>query len=456
MSTIIGAAYRVTEDIQLDYRVDAEAPYRTSLAVPKGAEWRAISCEGPLFCFQFLKMGLLPKNTIPLYLDEASFSSLVHYSTLREESNMNFETTKDFTADMARNAMRTNKQQEIMQIITRLISGIKEQIKRNFTYLHDSVENEYVEEVVNHFRERKFNVEVKKNPPIWNITIDWKEEAMDRKSYDQALTEDADDLTSDSTPCCASYLDGIEQINNAFMLSTLHHGAPYTAPPFRFCPWCGKKVKQQTKETPAETDLRCAPAIGDLVQRYVDEIAEFQRQYDAVPSYTTNPLDCLCGEFNPRIQAQLEELALWVPSTEYDVEWIDDSARKSPKEKRFTLKQYLDALDHVNDVQDDASINHYVPQTAPLGGLDETEFPPQKTYLWRQGTAYWGDCKVRVSEFRTLKKRVCRIVTPMDTTPWPPFVVMAPALEMPTSMSVNMPKTISSITTSTNTFTYVK
>ena len=39
---------------------------------------------------------------------------------------------------------------------------------------------------------------------------------------------------------CDDWEPGVEQIAAAQMLSDMHHGAPYTAKYFMFCPWCGE------------------------------------------------------------------------------------------------------------------------------------------------------------------------------------------------------------------------
>jgi len=47
----------------------------------------------------------------------------------------------------------------------------------------------------------------------------------------------------DSAFKCPGWEKGMEQIGAAQMFCSVHLGAPkYTAPAFKFCPWCGKKV----------------------------------------------------------------------------------------------------------------------------------------------------------------------------------------------------------------------
>jgi hypothetical protein len=45
--------------------------------------------------------------------------------------------------------------------------------------------------------------------------------------------------------CCEEWEKGVKEINGAFAMSTIHHGAPYASAPFRFCPWCGKPIVQE-------------------------------------------------------------------------------------------------------------------------------------------------------------------------------------------------------------------
>jgi hypothetical protein len=43
---------------------------------------------------------------------------------------------------------------------------------------------------------------------------------------------------------CKEYEIGIKQIVGAQLNSDNHHGAPYTANKFKFCPWCGERLEE--------------------------------------------------------------------------------------------------------------------------------------------------------------------------------------------------------------------
>ena len=44
-----------------------------------------------------------------------------------------------------------------------------------------------------------------------------------------------------TAPCCPDWRPGIDKINAVIYFAGIHHGS-YDGKPFRFCPWCGKKV----------------------------------------------------------------------------------------------------------------------------------------------------------------------------------------------------------------------
>ena len=49
-------------------------------------------------------------------------------------------------------------------------------------------------------------------------------------------------------PCdCEDYKEGLTQIKNAQTLLYLTKGIKYTAPKFRYCPWCGKKLEEKIR-----------------------------------------------------------------------------------------------------------------------------------------------------------------------------------------------------------------
>lgn len=45
---------------------------------------------------------------------------------------------------------------------------------------------------------------------------------------------------------CGYWEDGIKQINSHITMSAFRFAGPkkYTAPKFRFCPWCGRALKE--------------------------------------------------------------------------------------------------------------------------------------------------------------------------------------------------------------------
>jgi hypothetical protein len=46
---------------------------------------------------------------------------------------------------------------------------------------------------------------------------------------------------------CQDYIKGIAQINWAISLAW-SHGINYSAKPFEYCPWCGKKLEEKEEE----------------------------------------------------------------------------------------------------------------------------------------------------------------------------------------------------------------
>lgn len=43
---------------------------------------------------------------------------------------------------------------------------------------------------------------------------------------------------------CNEYEIGIKQIVAAQLHSNNHHGTPYTAKKFKYCPWCGNRLEE--------------------------------------------------------------------------------------------------------------------------------------------------------------------------------------------------------------------
>lgn len=46
---------------------------------------------------------------------------------------------------------------------------------------------------------------------------------------------------STARTCCEDWNLGVNQINGAFQMSTVHHGQEYLGKPFNYCPWCGEQ-----------------------------------------------------------------------------------------------------------------------------------------------------------------------------------------------------------------------
>ena len=47
-------------------------------------------------------------------------------------------------------------------------------------------------------------------------------------------------------PCCKDWQPNCDKINGAITMNTTH-GNPYTGKPFKFCPWCGRRVSDETQ-----------------------------------------------------------------------------------------------------------------------------------------------------------------------------------------------------------------
>ena len=52
--------------------------------------------------------------------------------------------------------------------------------------------------------------------------------------------------------CCREWDEGIVQLNNMLTLNGIRSASPpYTAPPFKWCPWCGDKILDEDEEIEA-------------------------------------------------------------------------------------------------------------------------------------------------------------------------------------------------------------
>jgi len=45
---------------------------------------------------------------------------------------------------------------------------------------------------------------------------------------------------------CKEYEPGVAQIDSAIGLA-INHGIEYTAPPWKYCPWCGGEIWEESK-----------------------------------------------------------------------------------------------------------------------------------------------------------------------------------------------------------------
>lgn len=43
---------------------------------------------------------------------------------------------------------------------------------------------------------------------------------------------------------CPDWAPSVDILNGAFVMSSIHGGGGYTGKLFKFCPWCGKELKE--------------------------------------------------------------------------------------------------------------------------------------------------------------------------------------------------------------------
>lgn len=46
---------------------------------------------------------------------------------------------------------------------------------------------------------------------------------------------------------CYEWIDGVKEINGMIQLANVHR-IVFTVPKFKFCPWCGKELKEVKNE----------------------------------------------------------------------------------------------------------------------------------------------------------------------------------------------------------------
>jgi len=57
-------------------------------------------------------------------------------------------------------------------------------------------------------------------------------------------------VVCDSSFKCSGWEEGMEQIEAAQIFCSNHSAGPkYTAPVFKFCPWCGKEIYKKIEST---------------------------------------------------------------------------------------------------------------------------------------------------------------------------------------------------------------